>query len=245
MWPPLLAAIAPCMKSLCTIFPAGSPLYPEDTAVTAALPGCIPTLRSDSAVRNPQTRRYGTHTFSAPCHAEELLTVTRLSVIGVLKPFNADDQINSRTPPVLSLHLLHPARPLRCEEDEHVFTLCQGCVPLTHLHPITGARLCRAPADWTHRQRGAGVPQFSLGSWVIQPIRCTTLVRLKVHHGVVRLKVHHGVVRLKVHHGVVRLKVHHGVVSLKWSIIAWACSSKVPVLAGDALLLASGGAAAG
>lgn len=48
MWPPLLPTMAPCMKSLCTIFTEGSPLYPPDTVVTAVLPGCMPPpLRSE------------------------------------------------------------------------------------------------------------------------------------------------------------------------------------------------------
>jgi hypothetical protein len=48
MCPPLLVAIAPCIKSLCTIFTEESPLYPPDTEVTAVLPGCMsPTPRSE------------------------------------------------------------------------------------------------------------------------------------------------------------------------------------------------------
>ncbi len=43
------------------------------------------------------------------------------------------------------LHPLYPVRPLRNEGDEHVFTLCQGCVFLSDLHPITGEESAELP----------------------------------------------------------------------------------------------------
>ncbi len=57
--PPLLAAIAPCMKSLCTILTVGSPLYPPDTEVTAALPCCIPPPESECTIEPDDNKLLG------------------------------------------------------------------------------------------------------------------------------------------------------------------------------------------
>ncbi|KAF5903886.1 Uncharacterized protein DAT39_006404, partial [Clarias magur] len=48
--------MAPCINSLCTILPAGSPLYPADTEVTATLPGCMPPPESECTTEPDEER---------------------------------------------------------------------------------------------------------------------------------------------------------------------------------------------
>ena len=110
-------------------------------------------------VRNPQTWRDGkTHLQQLTHFRARLCDIKRL---------NDNDKKKFKASPVLPVVLLTPSALSGASSAERrrracVYVLPRLRIPL-HLHPITTARLRRAPADWMRSQRGAGVCQGSLG----------------------------------------------------------------------------------